>query len=91
MKRVKINVQGKVQGVCYRRFTLAKAKELGLTGYVSNCDDGSVSILVQGAFPAVDNLIDWCHDGPPHCRVSNVFIEEDDADEIYLDFSIVQS
>lgn len=91
MKRVKINVQGKVQGVCFRRFTLSKAKELALTGYVSNCDDGTVTVLVQGAYPAVDSLIEWCHQGPPHADVSAVLVEEDDADEIYLDFSIVQS
>ncbi|QDO84747.1 acylphosphatase [Shewanella psychropiezotolerans] len=91
MKRVKINVQGKVQGVCYRRYALSKAKALGLTGYVSNDDDGNVTILAQGAFPAVDNLIDWCQIGSPQSNVSQVFVEEDEADEIYLDFSIVQS
>ncbi|NRB24345.1 acylphosphatase [Shewanella sp.] len=91
MKRVKINVQGKVQGVCYRRYTLSKARALGLTGYVSNDDDGNVTILAQGAFPAVNYLIDWCQIGSPQSHVSQVFVEEDEADEIYLDFSIVQS
>ena len=91
MKRVKINVQGKVQGVCYRRYTLSKARALGLTGYVSNDDDGNVTILAQGAFPAVNYLIDWCKIGSPQSNVSQVFVEEDEADEIYLDFSIVQS
>ncbi|EDP99813.1 Acylphosphatase [Shewanella benthica] len=91
MKRVKISVQGKVQGVCYRRYALSKAKALGLTGYVSNDDDGNVTILAQGAFPAVNYLIDWCKIGSPQSNVSRVFVEEDEADEIYLDFSIVQS
>jgi len=91
MKRVLINVNGKVQGVCFRRFALSRAQELGLTGYVSNIDDGSVNILAQGAFPAVDTLIDWCHIGSPQAQVTRVLVEEDEADEIYLDFSIVQS
>ena len=91
MKRVKISVQGKVHGVCYRRYALSKAKALGLTGYVSNDDDGNVTILAQGAFPAVNYLIDWCKIGSPQSNVSQVFVEEDEADEIYLDFSIVQS
>ncbi|MEI6859304.1 MAG: acylphosphatase [Shewanella sp.] len=91
MKRVMISVHGKVQGVCFRRYVLSEAKALGLTGYVSNDDNGSVIILAQGAFPAVDKLIDWCQIGSPQSSVSRVFVEEDEANEIYLDFSVVQS
>ncbi|MBO2663060.1 acylphosphatase [Shewanella algae] len=88
MKRVLLTVKGKVQGVCFRRFTQQKAQSLGVTCYVRNKEDGSVEVLAQGAFPAVDHLIAWCEQGPPQARVDGVYVEEDEADEIYLDFSI---
>ncbi|QSX31325.1 acylphosphatase [Shewanella cyperi] len=91
MKRVLIRVKGKVQGVCFRRCALEKARELGVTGYVTNLDDGSVEILAQGSFPAVDQLIEWCWLGSPGANVSQVLVEEDVENEIYLDFSITQS
>lgn len=88
MKRVLIKITGSVQGVCFRRFALQKAQQLGLTGYVENQDDHSVRVLAQGSFPAVDNFIQWCHLGSPQAEVDQVLVEEDEADEIYLDFSI---
>lgn len=91
MKRVLIKVSGKVQGVGFRRTTLQKAQQLGLTGYVSNLPTGQVEILAQGSFPAVDQLVSWCQHGVGLAQVSDVWVEEDEADEIYLDFSIVQS
>ncbi|MBO1273407.1 MAG: acylphosphatase [Shewanella sp.] len=88
MKRVMITIRGKVQGVGFRYSALQKANALGVTGYVSNRDDGAVEILAQGAFPAVDQLIHWCETGPANAKVDSVFVDEDEADEIYLDFSI---
>ncbi|MCK8045993.1 acylphosphatase [Shewanella sp. 1CM18E] len=90
MKRVVIKVKGKVQGVSYRQHTLRQATALGVTGYVSNLSDGSVQVLAQGGEPAVDKLISWCYIGSPSSLVEDVFVEEDEADEIYLDFSIIQ-
>ncbi|ABZ76177.1 acylphosphatase [Shewanella halifaxensis HAW-EB4] len=89
MKRVMIKVKGKVQGVSYRQNTLVQANALGVTGYVSNLSDGSVQILAQGSQLAVDKLISWCYIGAPMSRVEAVVVEEDEADEIYLDFSII--
>lgn len=89
MKRVLINVTGKVQGVCFRRFTQTKANELSITGYVMNNENGSVSILAQGGFPAVDNLIEWCSIGSPQAQVDKVYVQEDEGNDIYLDFSIL--
>ncbi|GIU15334.1 MULTISPECIES: acylphosphatase [unclassified Shewanella] len=90
MKRVIIKIYGKVQGVSYRDNALVQANALGVTGYVSNLSDGSVQILAQGGHPAVDKLISWCYIGSATSRVEEVIVEEDEADEIYLDFSIIQ-
>ncbi|MEM2885587.1 MAG: acylphosphatase [Thermoproteota archaeon] len=43
-----VRVEGKVQRMGYRRFVLDAAQELGISGYVRNERDGSVSIFAQG-------------------------------------------
>ena len=91
MKRVLINLTGKVQGVGCRHATLTKARASGVTGYVTNCRDGSVEVLAQGSDIAVNALIAWCEVGVPCTEGLTVTVGEDEADDIYLDFSIVQS
>ncbi|MFB2669670.1 acylphosphatase [Shewanella xiamenensis] len=90
MKRVLIKLTGTVQGVGCRHATLTKARALGVTGYVTNCVDGSVEVLAQGSNPAVDNLIAWCELGVPCTDGLMVRVEEYQGDDIYLDFSIVR-
>lgn len=91
MKRVLITVTGKVQGVGFRKATLFKARQLGLTGYVTNLANKQVEILAQGSVPVVDQLLEWCHYGVRDAVVDQVVVENDEADEIYLDFSIIQA
>ena len=44
MEKLRMNVQGRVQGVGFRYMTTMVADQLGVTGSVKNEDDGSVSI-----------------------------------------------
>lgn len=44
MEKLRMNVQGRVQGVGFRYMTKMLADQLGVTGSVRNEDDGSVSI-----------------------------------------------
>lgn len=44
MEKLRMNVQGRVQGVGFRYMTKMVADQLGVTGSVKNEDDGSVSI-----------------------------------------------
>ena len=44
MEKLRMNVQGRVQGVGFRYMTKMVADQLGVTGSVRNEDDGSVSI-----------------------------------------------
>ena len=41
-------VSGTVQGVCFRAFTRHAAKQLNLTGWVKNLENGNVEILACG-------------------------------------------
>ena len=76
MKRYRINVKGKVQGVFYRSSTQAKAKELGLSGWVQNQEDGSVLIEAEGEEQKLQKLVEWCQQGPGAAIVNDVDYEE---------------
>lgn len=47
---------GRVQGVGFRMYVQQHALELGITGWVKNMSDGSVTMEVQGDSAAVDKL-----------------------------------
>lgn len=72
MIRYKIKVKGKVQGVFYRSTAQAKAKELGLSGWVKNEEDGSVAIEAEGEEQKLLKLVDWCREGPGAAIVNDV-------------------
>lgn len=48
---------GRVQGVGFRYYSVNKARQLGLTGWVRNLYDGSVEMEVQGEESKIDELI----------------------------------
>jgi acylphosphatase len=69
---VRAVVRGQVQGVGFREATLRRGRELGLHGWVRNADDGSVLMHVEGAKPALEELLAFLAVGPPLARVSGV-------------------
>ncbi|MDQ0802311.1 acylphosphatase [Arthrobacter sp. SLBN-112] len=70
--RLDARVFGMVQGVGFRYWTMAKAEELGLSGEVTNLDDGSVSVLAEGPEPKVRQLLEWLNSGSTPGRVERV-------------------
>ena len=73
--RARIRVKGLVQGVCFRQSTADEARRLGLAGWVRNLDDGSVEAEAEGDRRLVEELVRWCHRGPPAARVEGVEVE----------------
>ena len=89
-QRLRIEVEGTVQGVGFRPFIYRLASELRLTGWVKNTSNGVV-IEVEGAVPVVRTFLDRMRiDVPPSASVemmrTSVVPALDDAG-----FSIVQS
>ena len=68
-------VRGRVQGVFFRDTCRCEAERLGVTGYVRNERDGTVSAEFEGAPAAVDAMVEWARQGPPHARVESVDVE----------------
>lgn len=65
-------ISGRVQRVSYRASTQAKAKELGLTGWVRNLADGRVEAVACGEPSVLDALEEWLWQGPSRAEVSQV-------------------
>lgn len=82
MTTLLLSVHGRVQRVWYRDWTVQNARELGLTGWVKNEPDGSVSALLQGGEATVRQMIERMHDGPPHARVDRIEEQQVDAQEL---------
>jgi len=72
MKRVRVVVSGRVQGVFYRATCAARARELGVRGWVRNLPDGRVEAAFEGEDAAVDAMVAWCREGPPYARVEHL-------------------
>ena len=67
-----ISITGRVQAVGFRESMRLIAQALNVTGWVRNCADGSVEATVQGESAAVEQLVNWCHNGPPGANVKYV-------------------
>jgi acylphosphatase len=61
-----------VQGVYFRASTVEQALRLGVTGWIKNCQDGSVEIVAEGSIKPLEDLIAWCRCGPDGARVERL-------------------
>ncbi|MCW3043020.1 MAG: carbamoyltransferase HypF [Actinobacteria bacterium] len=73
--RVRVLVQGIVQGVGFRPFVYGLANRLALVGFVRN-DPGGVTIEVEGAPATIDTFLqDLVETAPPLARIERVSSE----------------
>ena len=70
-----VRVTGHVQGVFYRAWAQAQARELGISGWVRNCPDGSVEAHVQGDEGSVGRMVERMRAGPANARVDDIDVE----------------
>lgn len=72
MRRVRVRVRGRVQGVFFRAETRSRAESLGVAGWVRNTGDGSVEAVLEGPDEHVESLLAWCRRGPAGAQVDDV-------------------
>ena len=70
-----VRITGGVQGVFFRVWTQGQARELGISGWVRNCRDGSVEAHLTGEEEAVERMIVRMRRGPANARVEDVAVE----------------
>ena len=69
---VHVRIEGRVQGVWYRGWTVDEATARGLGGWVRNRMDGSVEALFSGPAADVEDMVEACRRGPPAARVDSL-------------------
>jgi len=73
--KIKARVTGRVQGVSFRAWTEGEARALGLSGWVRNEGDGSVTVVLAGREENVAQMLRTLRLGPPSARVRQVETE----------------
>jgi len=88
LQRVHVVVCGRVQGVYFRASTRDRARQLNLAGWVRNCSDGSVELVAEGEKAKVEQLLAWCHGGPPGAVVTDLKVEWQEATGEFVGFAV---
>jgi len=70
---------GRVQGVGFRMFVQQNAMELGITGWVKNMSDGTVTMELQGSQAAIDRLEAIIREGNYFIKVQSFGLEVRDV------------
>ena len=70
--RAHLIISGRVQGVAFRYYAQDIAQNLGVKGWIRNCWDGKVEIVLEGEGEEVKELVDWCYHGPESAVVEKV-------------------
>ena len=90
MTTVRFIVEGRVQGVGFRRYVLHQAHQLNVTGFVANLEDGRVECVAQGSSDAVTELEMRLRQGPRLSKVTSVTcIDVETEPRMYNQFRIV--
>ena len=76
MKRVRVIIDGRVQGVGFRYFVLENAQHHGIKGYVKNMPGGGVEVDAEGEREQLDQFLNVCRQGPPAARVEGFKVDD---------------
>lgn len=76
-KAQKITLSGDLHRKGFRFYAQQKGIELGITGLISLHEDRIRMVIhAEGDSEALKKFNDWCRNGPPYCKATNVSIEE---------------
>jgi acylphosphatase len=75
MVAVHVRIEGRVQRVWFRAWTVQQARKRGLKGWVRNRSDGSVEAVFAGPEAQVKDMVQTCWTGSPKSKVEKVISE----------------
>ena len=81
-------VNGRVQGVGFRYYTLKSARGKNLTGWVRNLRDGRVEVMAEGDQNRLNQLITDRRQGPISSDVDHVEVNFSEAVGEFKDFGV---
>jgi acylphosphatase len=86
--RAGVTIKGIVQGVNYRYYTMEKALQHNVTGWMRNLANGDVEGCFEGEEGDVTALVDWCRIGPSRARVDEVVVESEPFKGEFTEFRV---
>lgn len=89
MRTIQLAISGNVQGVGFRYHAKEKADELGIKGWITNAQDGTVKVVACGSETQISQFIEWCGQGPQLASVDLVETQEESEACEMNDFSII--
>lgn len=87
-KRISFLVQGRVQGVNFRNFTISQAQTHGVTGWVRNNESEGVEGEAQGNEDALRKFIKDIDEGPRAAKVMKLDTKDIPVKEGESDFTL---
>jgi acylphosphatase len=75
--RRRIVVQGRVQAVGFRYAVMERARQRGVSGWVTNRHDGAVEAVFEGRPEVVESLVEFMRHGPRGAVVGNVEVSDE--------------
>ena len=76
--RVRVIVDGRVQGVGFRQSAAREAIRLALQGWIRNLPDGRVEAVYEGTRDAVDEMAAWSRRGPSWAMVTDMSVHDEE-------------
>lgn len=86
MNKIRATVSGRIQNVGYRAKVIRIAKDIGLTGFIQNLDDGRVRIIAENKNGDFGKFLDAIRIKNTLIDVVDVEVEHADATGDFADF-----
>ena len=88
LARLHAIVEGRVQGVNFRYYTVRAAQRLGVTGWVANRYDGRVETIIEGPDEILKEMLAFLHKGSPSAIVTKVSVQWGAATGEFTEFKV---
>ncbi|MEW5961463.1 MAG: acylphosphatase [Chloroflexota bacterium] len=88
LARMRILIEGRLQGANFRYNTQRQARKLELGGFVRTLSDGRIEIEVQGDEPQVAQMLAWCQNEPQSSYIRTIMYRYDEPTEYTPDFVV---
>lgn len=87
------NIQGRVQGVSFRKATkdYVTLNSPTITGYVRNLNNGSVEVYASGSDAEISQLLLFLEKGSAFSKVEKIDCKDVELTQIFTTFSILRT
>jgi len=88
-QRVRLLINGKVQGVFFRQALKVLAIKNNVYGWVRNLKDNHVEALLEGDSNAVNLFVEWAHHCPANSRVDEIKFNNEEFKNEFTNFEVL--